>query len=270
MSLSISSTGNSPHRQRFLEQVQALQERNRERLASGKRIVGARDDSAGLAIAKRLEAAVRGTAQGERNVRDSQSLVRTADAALETSQEAISRMRELTIQARNGTLSDDDRATIQQEFDQLAQQLDQTAAGTSFGDRKLLDGSLQGVEVETGQSGNDLERTTIDIQDSGTGALGVKDLDVGDPNTIAALDQAQEQLGSTRARLGALDNTLGRQQEQLASARENSEAARSRIEDADYAREVANSTRNRILTDLTLSGQRIADRSRARVLDLLS
>ena len=267
MSLSIQSSSDGL-RQRHLEQLAELQQRNQERLASGRRIARASDDSAGLAIAKRLEAVVRGTAQGERNVADGQSVVRTADASLQSNQDAISRMRELSVQAQNGTLNASDRDTIQQEYDQLAAQSTQTAGGTNFGGRTLLDGSVGGDEaiaITDGQGGS----TDIEIGDASAAGLGVQGLNVADPNTLAALDAAQGSLASERARLGALDNTFSRQQAQLSSARVNAEEARSRIEDVDVARAVADSTRDRILTDLTLAGQRISDSSRGRVMDLL-
>lgn len=252
---------------RFLELVQMLQERRQQRLASQKRIAQAADDSAGLAIAKRLEAQTRGLAQGERNVADGQSLVRAAEGSLQSSQDALTRMRELSIQAQNGTLNAGDRAIIQQEYDQLAAQITQTAGGTSFGGRTLLDGSVDGsdaVTITDGQGG----ATDIEIADASATALGVQSLDVSDPNTLAAIDSAQDLLSSERARLGAVDNTFSRQISQLSSARINSEEARSRIEDLDLASEMAASTRDQLLIDLSVARQRIADRGGGSTLDL--
>ena len=268
MDLSIRTGGNN-FRTLSLDQLAALQQRQQERLASGRRIARAADDSAGLAIARRLEAAVRGTEQGERNVADGQSLARIAEGSLQSSQDTLGRMRELSIQAQNGTLSNGDRSVIQQEFDQLAMQLNQTASSVNFGGRNLLDGSASGgdaIAISDGNGGS----TAIEIADASAAALGVQGLDVGNASTIDALDSAQGLLASERARLGSLDNTFTRQLSQLSSSRINQEEARSRIEDVDVARAVAESTRDRILMDLTLAGQRMSDRSRGRVLDLLS
>lgn len=268
MSISIQRTD---YQQRYLEQIEALQQRTRERLAAGKRIARAADDSAGLAISKRLEAAARGNAQGERNLADGRSLVQTAEAALQTSQDTVSRMRELAVQAQNGALSAADRDVIQQEYDQLSAQLDQTAQGAQFGGRPLLDGSVQGpdaVQITGGSGAGDA--TTVEIEAAGAAALGVQGLDVSDPASLSALDAAQDQLSDQRAGLGALDAAFGRQEAQAAATRIGAEEARARIEDVDVAREVATSTRNRILSELTMAGQRIADRNRSRVLDLLS
>lgn len=269
MNLSISNTS-SAARLRYQEQVAELTRRNQERLASGRRIATAADDSAGLAIARRLEAAVRSADQGSRNLADGQSLVRTAEAALQSSQDAVGRMRELAVQAQNGTLSDSDRATIQEEYDQLAQQLDQTARGTRFGDRALLDGSVTGDDAITFTDGDEAGETRLELQDAGAAALGVAGRSVSDPNTLSALDDASAMLASERAALGAADNSLSARQEQLAAERASAEEARSRIEDVDVAREVASATRNQILSGLQVQSQRIAEQSRSRLVDLLN
>lgn len=270
MAFSIGGTGGGSD-QSFLRSMQQLltrQDRTFTHLASGKRINSAADDAAGLAIAKRLEAEVQGLAAGERNVADGQDLVRTADAALQTTQDSLSRMRELAVQAGNGTLSASDRQSLQDEYDQLSAQVDQTAQGASFGGQKLLDGSASGSGAITITDGNG-GSTALDVPDAGAAALGVGGLDVSDPNTFAAIDAAAARVADTRASLGAADNTFQRQQEQLAAARVDHEAARSRIEDADVAGETANRTRDGILLQLQLRGLRSAANSDQRLLDLL-
>lgn len=253
---------------RLLEQLTTMQQRRQERLASGKRIAQAADDSAGLAIAKRLEAQSRSIGQGERNLADGQSMLRTAEGSLQSSQNSLTRMRELSIQAQNGTLNAGDREIIQQEYDQLAAQITQTAGGTNFGGRALLDGSVSGAEAVTITDGTGGE-TDIEIGDASATALGVQSLSVGDPNTLAALDSAQDLLSSERARLGAVDNTFSRQISRLSSARINSEEARARIEDVDFAKAVSESARDQILIDMTIAGQRMSDQGRGSALNLL-
>lgn len=268
MSLSINSP-NSGTQQRFLQLLAMLQERRNQQMSSGKRIAQAADDSAGLAIAKRLEAVVRGSEQGQRNVADGQSLVRTADGALQSSHDAIGRMRELSIQAQNGTLGATDRELIQAEYDQLSAQLNQTATSSNFAGKPLLDGSLSGAGaavIHDGAGGD----TRIELGDASATALGVEGLDVANPDTLTALDNAQSLLSSERARLGALDNSMTSQQAQLATSRVNAEEARSRIEDLDIAKAVAESTRNRILQGLTIQGLRLSDMSRSKIFNLLS
>ena len=268
MTLSIQSRGGDDARQRRLETLTARQQRSQQRLASGKRIATAADDSAGLAIARRLEAAERGAGEGERNVADGQSVVRTADAALQTSQDTVARMRELAIQSRNGTVSDTDRQAIQQEYDQLAAQLDQTASGTTYGGRTLLDGSAAGADAIVVRDDRGSARE-LPLADARSSALGVSGRDVTADDTVSALDTAGASLAAARARLGAADSGLSRQSEQLAVARASAAESRSRIEDADVAQEVAAATRDRILLGMQLTGQRTARGVERRLLDLL-
>jgi flagellin len=255
----------------ILRSMQASSQRlakTQAKLATGKRIASASDDAAGLAISQRLRAEVAGLQQGERNVADGQSLVRTAEGSLQSTHETLDRMRELAVQARNGTLSDQDRATLQQEYDHLSAQIDQTAVGTRFGERRLLDGSASGAEAVTITDGRGGD-SAIDIADTRAQALGVAGQDVAADGTIDAIDAAIDRVSSVRSELGAYDTRFSHQTTELASARANAEDARSRIEDADYAREVAEQTRDRILQDLQLAGHRVAGQSQRRVLDLL-
>ncbi|MBL8754023.1 MAG: hypothetical protein JNK15_12055 [Planctomycetes bacterium] len=255
-------------RLRQMEQLASRRDRTARRLASGKRLAGAADDPAGLAIATRLAAGERSAAQGGRNLADGQGLVRTAEASLQSSQDALGRMRELSVQAQNGTLSTDDRQTIQQEFDQLAAQLDQTAAGAQFAGRPLMDGSMSGGQaaVVTDGAGGD---HAVDVPDLRAAALGVAGLAVDAPGTLAAIDGASARVGEVRATLGAADHTLERHGRQLGAAGEALEAARSRIEDVDVAQAVAEQVRDRILLGLQVSGQRVAGSAPRRLLDLM-
>jgi flagellin len=251
-----------------IARLAARSERQMQRLASGKRIATAADDPAGLAIATRLAASVRSAAAGERNLADGQSLVRTAEGALQTSHDTLGRMRELAVAARNGTLAPDDRAVIQQEFDQLAEQLDQTAGGVTFGERPLLDGSASGAGAIVSSDGAGGDHV-IDIGDARSAALGVAGRDVAAADTIAAVDSAGARVAIMRAMLGAADSSQERHAGQLAVAAEAASAAQSRLEDADLANEISARVRDRILMQLAIAGQRQGSGSPRRLLDLL-
>jgi len=252
---SIQPRSNDAARLRQSEALMARQQRSSQRLASGRRIASAADDPAGLAIARRLEAAERGLGQGEQNVASGRDVVRTADAALQTSQDTVTRMRELTIQARSGVLADSDRQAIQQEYDQLAAQLDQIGSGTTYGGRSLLDGSAAGADPVVVRDGAGGERE-LPLPDVRGDALSVSARDVTAADTPSTLDAAGSSLAAARTRLGAADSGLTRHSEQLARARVEAAAARSRSEDADVANEVADTTRDRILLAMQLAGQR--------------
>lgn len=251
MGFRIGGDGGAAFQARPLQQVSQRLEQTQQRLAQGKRIAAARDDAAGLAIAARLAATERSLHQGSRNLEDGQGLVRTAEATMSSTSDDLSRMRELTVQARNGTLSASDRATIQQEYDQLADEIDRRSRATDFAGQRPLDGSMSGsgaVDLHDGERVS----VSIDIQDQSAAALGVAGLAVDDPNTLQALDQARDQVSAARASLGATDNRITSQVAQQRSTEESAAAARSRIEDADLAYEMASATRDRILLEANL------------------
>lgn len=245
--MSLSIRGGNQHSLHAMQEADRRLQNTFRHLATGKRIASAADDAAGLAIAARLQAQQRGLDQGVQNLAAGQDLARTAEGALQGTQDALGRMRELSVQAQNGTLSAEDRATIQQEYDQLAAQIDQTAQGTSHGGQNLLDGSAaSGIEIADGQGGT----TAVAIADQSAGSLGVAGRQVGDPNTIGALDAASDRVSQTRARLGAIDNRLGSQARSLGNTSEALAAARSRIEDADVAFEMAAKAQAEVRRDL--------------------
>jgi len=254
---------------RALHQTRERLQRTTTRLATGKRIASASDDAAGLAISRRLEAEVRGLSQGERNLADGASYASTAEGALQSSHDTLGRMRELAIQAQNGTLSDSDRETIQQEYDQLAESLDQTAGSTNFAGQQQLDGTASGPGAPQFTDGNG-DAISVDIGDMSASGLGVSGLSAADPATLDAIDNATQQVSSTRSSLGAAQNAMASRSETIRTMRDNAEAARSRIEDADYARELAELTRDRILQGLQVSGIKITGRANHATLDLLS
>lgn len=268
--MSISIQGNGDHAgRRGLHQTQTRMNQTMAHLSTQKRIASAADDAAGLAIAMRLDASVRGLAQGERNLADGVSMVQTAEGSLANTHEALSRMRELTVQAQNGTVSAADRNVIQAEFDQLAAQIDQNAAGARFGDQQsLLDGSQSGAAARQIVDGRG-SSTELELPDVRSAALGVAALEVGDADTLSHLDQAIDRVSSVRANLGSTASGLQRSSAASATARENEAAARSRIEDADVAAEVANFTRDRILHSLQVSGIQTNGAMARRVIDLL-
>lgn len=126
-----------------------------ERLSSGLRINSAKDDAAGFAIAERFLSNIRGLSQVARDTSDGVSLAQTAQGALSTTNDSLQRMRELAVQAGNGTLSSADRQTLQKEFDQLSGEVDRVAKSTAFNGQKLLDGSFSAATFQVGPSAGD-------------------------------------------------------------------------------------------------------------------
>ena len=177
--------------------------KNFRRLSSGKRL--ATDGAAGLGIASRLEARIRSLAQASRNVHDGISLTKIAEGALIESPSTLVRLRELAIQASNGTLSSSDRSTLQSEFQALRDGLDQIASSSSFNSIGLLDGSRSSVGLQIGAGTSLVNQLRANLDDSKSGALGLDGLDISsDPAVaIAAIDTAVNSVSSTRGKLGA-------------------------------------------------------------------
>ena len=150
MSLTINTNVNSLTAQRNLSTSQSSLSTSLQRLSSGLRVNSAKDDAAGLAIAERLNAQVRGLNVASRNANDGISLAQTAEGALGKVTDSLQRIRELAVQSSNATNSADDRKALQNEVAQLRDEIDRVAKTTTFNGTKLLDGSLTGATFQVG------------------------------------------------------------------------------------------------------------------------
>ena len=235
-----------------------------QRLSSGLRVNSAKDDAAGLAIASRMETQVRGMNVAIRNANDGISLAQTADGALSQLTESLQRMRELAVQARNATNSDADKDSLDQEFGQLAQEIQRVLGGTTFNGKAILADSsgTQTFQIGPNTTSNDsIDITTNDLtQDAtittvaGTDNTGsgrsvidhtASPSDIA--NVMANIDAAINTVNSQRATLGASQNRFDAVISDLQVAVENQSAAQSRIMDADFASETAALSRAQIL-----------------------
>ncbi len=165
--------------QRNVNRTTGRLQRNIERLSSGLRINSARDDAAGLSIANRFTARIRGVNQAIRNANDGLSLAQTAEGALDETTNIIQRVRELAVQAANGANSDDDRASLQDEVAELLDEVDRIAADTTFNGQALLDGSVAAKRIQVGADAR--QTVTLRIGASGASALGRQVRETGDP-----------------------------------------------------------------------------------------
>lgn len=222
--------------------------RSLERLSSGLRINRAADDAAGLAIAEGFSSVVRGARVAQRNSQDGISLVQTTEGALSETQNILQRIRELAVQAANGTQSDDNRAATNNEVQQLLAQLDDIALDTEFNGIQVLSTS-QTVTLQAGA----FTGQTLNIVVSGakTNDLGVNTVAVSTMalavSAISTVDIALKSVSNLRSTLGAFQNRLEFTINTLAIQEENSSASESAIRDADIAQETVRFTRNQIL-----------------------
>jgi flagellin len=147
MGLYINTNSSALNAQRQLTSTSSSLSRSFERLSSGLRINGAKDDAAGLSITTRFSAQIRGLNQAVRNSNDGISLAQTAEGALNETTNILQRIRELSVQSANDTNNDSDRASLQAEVSQLKTELDRIAETTNFNGNKILDGSFLSKDV---------------------------------------------------------------------------------------------------------------------------
>lgn len=211
-----------------------------ERLSSGLRINSARDDAAGLAVASRMEADARGLTVAIRNASDGISFGQTADGALGTVSEILQRMRELAVQSLNGTISNTERAYLDEEFGQLDDQITELQDAATLNNTSVF--STFSFQVGT-TSAQTLSATFTSVAATGTAVA----TSAGATAALAAIDTALDEVAAARAEAGGVMGALQFRIQQLETSRENQYAARSRIMDADFATETANLTRAQIL-----------------------
>ena len=219
-----------------------------QRLSSGLRVNGAKDDAAGIAIASRMDAQARGMAVAIRNANDAVSLVQTAEGALATIAVIFQRMRELAVQSANATNGSGDRTNLNTEFTELSSEVTRIKDATKFNGTSII--ASGGAGSQAFQVGADASQTlTVTTVDAATYLATPGDVtSATNANTaIGALDTAITSLNTDRAKYGAALNRLQFTISNLQNGFENQTAARARIMDADYAVETANLTRAQVL-----------------------
>jgi len=228
-----------------------------QRLSSGLRVNSAKDDAAGLAIASRMDAQARGMNVAVRNANDGISLVQTAESGMAVIGDMLQRMRELAVQAANGTNTSADLSALNSEYTQLGTEIERTLGAVEFNGTNLLsatdDFTFQ-IGANSGQTAT-ISASSIGIATGdltgvfGTGAASALDTSAAANNSAAltAIDLAITAISTARAEMGAIQNRFNYTISFLQSASENQQAARGRIMDADFAQETANLSRAQIL-----------------------
>jgi flagellin len=241
------------------------------RLSSGKRINSAKDDAAGLAIATRMDANVRGFTQAIRNANDGISLAQTAEGALAETSNILVRMRELAVQSANGTNAASDRTALQTEVTSLIAQIDDIATRTNFNGTSLLNSAATSINIQTGLASG--QTVAIAIGDMQATALGVGTVDLstaaGASTALAALDTAINTVATQRATLGAAQSRLDATVNNLTSSVTNLAESKSRIMDADYSMETTKLASAQILAQASTAMLAQANQSQQGVLNLL-
>ncbi len=256
----ISTNVASLNAQRSMATSTREQQKSMAQISTGSRITKAGDDAAGLAISENLKSQIRSLGQASRNANDGISMIQTAEQAMGEVSNIVTRLRELGIQAGSDTIGEQERGFIQKEVDSLKAEVQRVAESTTFGSRKLLDGTGGTYDIHVGTGAN--EKTDWISYDSSvtnvtTDNLGIADLDFatkeGARAGLAALDTAQLNVNGSRANLGAMQNRLSSTVDVIGTMNENMSAANSRIRDTDIAASSSELARNNVMLQGTTS-----------------
>ncbi len=281
MSITLLANITSLTAQRQLRTSQGSLEQSLERLSSGLRINRAADDAAGLGISENLKADIRSLSQAQRNANDGISMTQVAEGAMNEMQGIVGRMRELAVQASNGTLGSEERGYIQTEFAELTAEIGRLSNVTEFNGTKMLDGSASGgLAIQIGIHATADDRLSMSIARLTASTLGnaasgayisSQSLSTASSarTSLAVFDSAIQALSNARAKVGAVQSRMSIAVTNLSSAHENLSAANSRIRDVDVASETANMTRYQILTQAGVSVLGQANQLPALALSLL-
>jgi flagellin len=265
MSLRIQNNVEAFNAQRQLVNNNERLSKAMEKLSSGYRINRGADDAAGLAISEKLRGQIGGLMQASRNASDAVSLVQTAEGALHEVHSMLQRVRELTVQYKNGTLSANDQTAIQSEVNQLKAEIERIGTATQFNGIDLLN-AAGSVTFQVGAAdGQTITAATISVGAQVSAAA----FTLGGVSDIQEIDQAINNISAARATFGAVQNRLEHTLGNLASYTENLTASESRIRDADMASEMVNFTKLQILVQAGTSMLSQANQAPQGVLTLL-
>ena len=286
MSMVINTNISSITAQRHLAQSRMDMEQAMERLSSGKRINSAMDDAAGLTIAHSLDSKITSLNQAVRNGNDAIALINLAEGALDEISSMLTRMKEIATQALNGTYTTDDLANLNLEYAQLSDEIDRISNNTYFNGVAVVGGTDE-VSFQVGDTSTDV--VTVTFQDMSYDGIGTEvatastftlDDDTAISETsissttnagtaLGVLDNAIKMVDNYRATLGAKANRMEHAVNNLMSRVEHQSAARSRIQDADYAVESANLARAQVLQQAGTAMLAQANASSQNILSLL-
>lgn len=251
-------------------------------LSSGMKINSAADDASGLAVSEKMRSQIRGLNQASRNVMNGVSILQTAEGYMQATTDILQRIRELAVQSANGIYSDEDRAMLQTEVEQLVSEVDRISQTAEFNGMTLLSGRFaeDGIKLQVGA--NTDQNFTVKLGNMSATALGLKgagqdgteqSISLSDPESanmaLATVDEALKTVNKNRADIGASMNRMEMAQKGINIASENIAASESRIRDADMAKTITEHVKNQILQQSSVSLLSQANTNSQNVLALL-
>lgn len=260
---------------RQLDRHNADAAKSLQRIASGYRINSAADDPAGLGVSERMRAEITGLDAAVNNARDGQNLINVAEGSLAEVHAMLNRLVDIAASAANGTLTDAQRQSLQQEADQILEEIARTAKATRWGDQPLLDGSPAFSEVllQVGTTNSEWDKIAVQMPNLNEILKGLKGFSVlsqESADASAALTKAAiEKTSAARAKLGAMYNRLTHTINSLTNTSENLTEAESRIRDADIAKEMMTFIRSSTLAQAAQMVMSHSMHQKYRILDLL-
>ncbi|TVT85641.1 flagellin domain-containing protein [Pseudomonas sp. H3(2019)] len=282
MSLGVNTNVASLSVQKNLNNAANALQTSMTRLSSGLKINSAKDDAAGLQIATRMSSQIRGQTVAIKNANDGISMAQTAEGALQETTNILQRMRELAVQARNGTNGTADQTATNAEFTQMSDELTRISQSTNLNGKNLLDGSAGSMTLQVGSNTGTANQITLTLSSkfdavslsvgSGTTVLTGATSATAATNidgAITAIDAAIASVGAVRANLGASQNRLTSTISNLQNVNENATAALGRVQDTDFAAETAQLTKQQTLQQASTSVLAQANQLPSAVLKLL-
>ncbi len=258
MGLRIQTNMASISAQKVLSKQQVRAEHASQALAGGSRIVKAGDDAAGLAISESMRAQVRGMQMARTNSFNAVSAIQVSEGGLNEVSNILVRLRELGIQAASDNVGEKERSFLDLEAKNIIEEADRIARTTTFGDKKLLDGSGGKQTYHVGPNGGEENTITFDLSSNATASeIGIDGLSLADKDSakdlLNVVDGAMQKVGEMRANFGAIQNRLETTTANLDTQIENLSAARSRISDTDVARESSELASAQVLQSAAVS-----------------
>lgn len=258
--MQIQSTGNPQFAYTARKTESVLKKTDRElqkvleRLSTASKINRASDDAAGLSISEQLRSRIRGFKMASRNIEDAMSSLNIADGAGNEISNLLQRQRELAVQARNGTLTDDNRESLNKEFEALGKEITRIAESARFNRQGVASGddlASGDAQIQTGpESDNQIEMESVDLRSVALGLSGSSIATISDAeNAVNSLDNAIQSLGVQRSTLGASINRLQSSANNLSIAVINTQAAESVLRDEDMANGLSELVRHQLLQE---------------------
>ena len=261
-----------------LDKVQRDMDTSIARLSSGKRITRAHDDAAGQAIAGRMESQIRALSMNIRHAKDGQSLVDTQEGALQEVAAMLQRMRELAVQSTSGVATSADRNYLDLEMTQLFNEINAVSNNTRFNDTRILTGAtftfysdidVAGTAITTVAASSSAQNLLVSVTSVDISSIQDVTSTTAVQAAITQLDTAIGSIAAMRANLGAVSNRFDHVIDNLTNVVANTESSKSRVEDADFAVETTQLTRNTILQQAATSMVAQANASKNTILALI-